>query len=247
MEAHTERRWVCKEPTTQYGWVRLGMESINSHKSGWRSHTLTVLLILSIPMAWAARCALVCVQKSTHTQLREESYAQYHSHKYIVYINIYATTYINQDSVSDTQQRKRSTKNQACKRNVALPSHSPQFNSCMPLILGLNGPMFVPSWAGAPAASQPPPPSECEPVMQDRQPGESGLAPEAQRYASAPECEMPDGGSGLPAVQVPACIDDVPVLACGTRNQNPESPASQGLGCVDAWEAEPDPDAFVAE
>ena len=80
-------------------------------------------------MAWAARCALVCVQKSTHTQLREESYAQYHSHKYIVYINIYATTYINQDSVSDTQQRKRSTKNQACKRNVALPSHSPQFNS----------------------------------------------------------------------------------------------------------------------
>ena len=129
MEAHTERRWVCKEPTTQYGWVRLGMESINSHKSGWRSHTLTVLLILSIPMAWAARCALVCVQKSTHTQLREESYAQYHSHKYIVYINIYATTYINQDSVSDTQQRKRSTKNQACKRNVALPSHSPQFNS----------------------------------------------------------------------------------------------------------------------
>ena len=129
MEAHTERRWVCKEPTTQYGWVRLGMESINSHKSGWRSHTLTVLLILSIPMAWAARCALECVQKSTHTQLREESYAQYHSHKYIVYINIYATTHINQDSVSDTQQRKRSTKNQACKRNVALPSHSPQFNS----------------------------------------------------------------------------------------------------------------------
>ena len=112
MEAHTERRWVCKEPTTQYGWVRLGMESINSHKSGWRSHTLTVLLILSIPMAWAARCALVCVQKSTHTQLREESYAQYHSHKYIVYINIYATTHINQDSVSDTQPRKRSTKNQ---------------------------------------------------------------------------------------------------------------------------------------
>ena len=189
----------------------------------------------------------MCVQKSTHTQLREESYAQYHSHKYIVYTNIYATTYINQDSVSDTQQRKRSTKNQARKRNVALPSHSPQFNSCMPLILGLNGPTFVPSWAGAPAASQPPPPSECEPVMQDRQPGESGLAPEAQRYASAPECEMPDGGSGLPAVQVPACIDDVPVLACGTRNQNPESPASQGLGCVDAWEAEPDPDAFVAE
>ena len=129
MEAHTERRWVCKEPTTQYGWVRLGMESINSHKSGWRSHTLTVLLILSIPMAWAARCALECVQKSTHTQLREESYAQYHSHKYIVYINIYATTHINQDSVSDTQHRKRSTKNQARKRNVALPSHSPQFIS----------------------------------------------------------------------------------------------------------------------
>ena len=67
MEAHTERRWVCKEPTTQYGWVRLGMESINSHKSGWRSHTLTVLLILSIPMAWAARCVLsTCVQKA-HT------------------------------------------------------------------------------------------------------------------------------------------------------------------------------------
>ena len=37
------------------------------HKRGWRSHTLTVLLILSIPMAWAARCVLsTCVQKA-HT------------------------------------------------------------------------------------------------------------------------------------------------------------------------------------
>ena len=117
----------------------------------------------------------------------------------------------------------------------------------MPLILGLNGPMFVPSLAGAPAASQPPAPNECEPVVQECKPGEPGLAPDAQHYASAPECETPDGGSGLPAVQVPECIEDVPVLAYGTRVHNPESPALQGSGYIDAWEAEPDPDAFMAE
>ena len=49
---------VLEEPMTQYGWARLGIESINLHKRGWRSHPLPVLLILSIPMAWAARCVL---------------------------------------------------------------------------------------------------------------------------------------------------------------------------------------------
>ena len=49
---------VLEEPKTQYGWARLGIESINLHKRGWRSPPLPVLLILSIPMAWAARCVL---------------------------------------------------------------------------------------------------------------------------------------------------------------------------------------------
>ena len=67
LEAHTERQWFWKNLLSQYGWARLGIESINLHKRGWRSHTLTVLLILSIPMAWAARCVLsTCVQKA-HT------------------------------------------------------------------------------------------------------------------------------------------------------------------------------------
>ena len=97
---------VLEEPMTQYGWARLGIESINLHKRGWRSHPLPVLLILSIPMAWAARCVLSTrVQKAhTHTPL-EEWYKYYSSPLYISNANYHCCYRVQPYGVTDTRKK----------------------------------------------------------------------------------------------------------------------------------------------
>ena len=110
-------------------------------------------------MAWAARCALMCVQKSTHTQLREESYAQYHSHKYIVYTNIYATTYINQDRQCDRHTTKKAINEESStqeERGFAKPLSTVQFlHAVDPWVERADVRPFVGRGPGSIAASAP--------------------------------------------------------------------------------------------
>ena len=76
------------------------------HKRGWRSHPLPVLLILSIPMAWAARCVLSTrVQKAhTHTPL-EERYKYYSSPLYISNANYHCCYRVQPYGVTDTRKK----------------------------------------------------------------------------------------------------------------------------------------------
>ena len=57
---------VLEEPMTQYGWARLGIESINLHKRGWRSHPLPVNTLYTNGMGSEA-CPLYSCAEGTHT------------------------------------------------------------------------------------------------------------------------------------------------------------------------------------